>query len=64
MRKQPLSFILMYLKDELEATSPSTGEKLKLIIPEDQWLDLRPDQFCIAVAMLTPHGAEGRKQGA
>lgn len=36
MRKQPLSFIPMYLKDELEATSPSTGEKLKLIIPEDQ----------------------------
>lgn len=41
MREQLLSFTVMYLKDELEAISMSTGKKLTLIVPEDQFLDLR-----------------------
>lgn len=49
MRKQPLSFTLKYLRDELEATSMSTGKKnLKWIILEDQFLDLRPNKISFA----------------
>lgn len=54
MREQLLSFTLMYLKDKLEAISMSTGKNLTLIVPEDQFLDLRAkwDQFCIVVLCL------------